>query len=137
MTYFLRRPSCTPGGYAVGGGDTTWHRTSQPSFWSVRLDANIEAAGAKVKAEFPAGMIILERWVVPDPENPPTTGTIEIDDLDNLVSYGTGLDATTIARDPLVTSGLLNERTEFTFSTAGIDGAVYVGFYAIPPMIRR
>lgn len=136
MTGFLKLPTNFSSGIAAGGGDTTWGATVQPTLLTKRLTDTSTTATAKL----PAGTILLETWILPDPDAIPTAGTVTAvgtDAAGNAVTYINAEAATAYAKASISPIGALDTDTSFAFSAASLStgSKVDVGLLVILPTL--
>lgn len=132
MTAWLKRTTNFASGINVGGGETTWDKTVQPTLLTKRVTPSSTSATAKL----PAGTILLETWIVTDPDSIPTAGTVTMtatDTAGNVVTYLSGEAATATAKAAVSPIGSLSTDNTISITSASIDGNVDVGLLVLLP----
>lgn len=129
---WLRRQTNYSGGISAGGGDTGWDSFPQPTLFMKRV------GGIAARATLPKGTVLLALVLVPDADNPPTDGKVDVENVATSALYGSDVDVTVASEAELPSPEQLPEDTEFLFTPdSGVDGLFYVGFLCIPPRTPR
>lgn len=134
MSNFLKLATNFASGLSAGGGDTTWRTTNQPVLLTVRVSDTSTSATATL----PAGTVLLETWVKPDPDAIPTAGTVSMTAVDaagNSVVYLNAEAATAHAKASISPIGVLDSENTINVASASFStgGICDVGLMVILP----
>lgn len=130
MTYFLRRPTNYPSGIAAGGGDTNFDIQAQPTTLTCRINA------AAKEFVLPKGTAILATTLIPDAEQPATTGDVVIENVTDTTTLLASSPAETYlktAQSPVI---VLDAEKCYRITPTALDGYANVGVEVILPRIR-
>lgn len=129
----LRRPTNYPSGFSAGGASTGFDVQPQETILTKRMTLTQQTIA------LPAGTILVAKVLLPDDEDPSTTGDYAI----ARVTGGAQTElAASAAETPIITLYSpfvrLSVDTEYTITpTNSPDGVTHVGFKVILPRIRK